>query len=188
MTIAYDYGNALYLNITNKCPCDCVFCIRNNSNGIGGHSLWLEREPTQAEINEALVGLDYNRYEEVVFCGYGEPTSRLDALVSTARLLKEGLALKLPLRLNTNGLGGLTNKTSIVPLIAEYIDAVSISLNAPDAETYVKSLFKISSKSTAQTQQLPTDQEFLYTSRSFSKISCTCLTKRRNALQSIFWG
>jgi len=141
MTIAYDFGDALYLNITNRCPCDCVFCLRRDAEGVNsGQSLWLGREPSFDEIKEALEAVDYARYTEVVFCGYGEPCERLDILLSTAQYIKDKTTL--PIRLNTNGLSDLINKenmsggNSTAKLLAKCIDHVSISLNAPDSETY----------------------------------------------------
>jgi len=138
MTIAYQIGDSLYLNITNQCPCDCIFCIRNETDGINpGQSLWLDHEPTVAEIKAALSAVDFEAYQEIVFCGYGEPTSRLDVLLDIARFLKE--TQKLPIRLNTNGLSDLINRScgqKTAPLLAKYIDMISISLNAPDSLYY----------------------------------------------------
>lgn len=133
MTIAYELGNALYLNITNKCPCDCVFCIRNTGEGVNyGESLWLKHEPAIDEIMKILSETDYSQYREVVFCGYGEPTERLEVLLECAKFLKQHLYV----RLNTNGLSDLINGKKTAPLLANYIDCVSISLNAPDADIY----------------------------------------------------
>ena len=79
MTILYEVGNKLYLNITNRCPCSCTFCIRNNGDGAyGSDSLWLEREPTVQEVIEQLEKTDLNKYAQVVFCGYGEPLERIN--------------------------------------------------------------------------------------------------------------
>jgi len=134
MTIAYELEDSLYLNITNECPCSCTFCIRGQTDGVNpGESLWLDHEPSLEEILAAIKPLDFKKYKEVVFCGYGEPTSRLDILLDCARVLKEK---KLPIRLNTNGLSDLVNKKETVPLLAGLIDTVSISLNAPDAKSY----------------------------------------------------
>ena len=80
MTITYEVGGNLYLNITNRCPCACTFCIRTLCDGAyGSDPLWLEHEPSQEEIFAALEQRDLSRYREVVFCGFGEPTERLDA-------------------------------------------------------------------------------------------------------------
>lgn len=135
MTITYKLYEALYINLTNKCPCDCIFCIRNkNEHRDSNESLWLEREPSLEEVISALDQEDYKQYKEVVFCGYGEPTERLDVLLEAARFLKKKQAL--PVRLNTNGLSDLINGKKTAILLAECIDHISISLNAPDAATY----------------------------------------------------
>ena len=85
MTIVYQVKKALYVNLTNRCPCACRFCLRQNAPGVyGSQSLWLEREPTVQEVISALVQWDLDRYPEVVFCGYGEPTERLDDLLEIA--------------------------------------------------------------------------------------------------------
>ena len=90
MNISYEIGNKLYLNITNKCPCNCTFCIRNNGDGAyGSDPLWLEHQPTAEEIIADIKKRDLDKYSEVVFCGYGEPTCELETLlkaeVSAAR-------------------------------------------------------------------------------------------------------
>lgn len=133
MTIAYRLGNALYLNITNKCPCNCRFCIRDSQEGVNpGESLWLPHEPSLTEILDALSEINFKEYSEIVFCGYGEPTERLDVLLECARAF-EGC---LPVRVNTNGLSDLINGKKTAPLLAEHVNAVHISLNAPDADSY----------------------------------------------------
>ena len=107
MTITYQVKNGIYVNMTNRCPCACTFCLRNNGDSIyGSDSLWLEREPSVAEICDSLSGWDLSRYEEVVFCGYGEPTERLDDLLTVAAFLKKE-SLGVRIRINTNGLSDL---------------------------------------------------------------------------------
>ena len=82
MTITYQAKNAVYVNLTNRCPCNCTFCIRRAGPGVyGSDSLWLEREPTADEVVAALDAVDLARFREIVFCGYGEPTERLDVLL-----------------------------------------------------------------------------------------------------------
>ena len=136
--IVYTYGNQIYLNITNACPCNCVFCVRNNTDGLGDMgSLWLEHEPSFEEIKEAIDNFDFNGYSDVVFCGYGEPTCALEKLLKTAKYIKDTKNTKI--RLNTNGLSDLINKSECTAERMEgLIDAVSISLNASDAEKYEK--------------------------------------------------
>ena len=133
--IIYTYAGSAYMNITNKCPCRCVFCIRSNGDGLGSaESLWLKGDPTIEEIKAEIDSFDFSPYSEVVFCGYGEPTEALDNLIETAKYLKEKHSLKI--RLNSNGLSDLINGKPTAHLLEGIVDSISISLNAPDAESY----------------------------------------------------
>lgn len=138
MTISYEIGNKLYMNITNKCPCSCTFCIRNNSDGAyGSDPLWLEHEPSMEEITADLNDRDLSGYEEIVFCGFGEPTSRLGELIETAEFLKSHESCP-PLRLNTNGLGDLVNGKSTADELCGVFDIISVSLNAGTEDEYMR--------------------------------------------------
>ncbi|MBQ8961716.1 MAG: TIGR04100 family radical SAM protein [Ruminococcus sp.] len=138
MTISYEVGNNLYLNFTNKCPCACTFCIRNSADGAyGSDPLWLEHEPSLEEIWEDLDRRDLAKYDEIVFCGYGEPTERLDVLLEVAGELKARPGCPL-LRINTNGLGDLVNGRSIAEELCSVLDVISVSLNAGTKEEYMK--------------------------------------------------
>ena len=133
--ILYTYKNQVYANITNRCDCSCTFCIRSHKDSIGeADNLWHQSEPTLEEIKEAMDAFDFNGYEELVFCGYGEPTCALENLLASAAYAKEKYGIKI--RLNTNGLANLYHKRNVVPELAKVIDSVSISLNAPTAEKY----------------------------------------------------
>lgn len=135
MTIFYKFEGKIYINITNGCPCDCVFCIRKNGDSIEDNdSLWLEHEPTFKEITEAFEKTDRTGIKEAVFCGYGEPTVRADMLLKTAEYIKAHSDLKI--RLNTNGLVKLIHKDFDISGFAGLVDSVSVSLNAPDAKRY----------------------------------------------------
>lgn len=150
MTIIYPEYNGLYINLTNRCPCSCTFCIRQKASGAefdNVETLWLEHEPTAQEVIEAIKAESkterFKSYKEFVFCGYGEPTEALDVLLEVAAFLKENFTL--PVRINTNGLGNLVNGKDIVPLLAGKIDALSISLNSSNPEIYeatVRPIFK----------------------------------------------
>ena len=130
----YEYGDSLYINLTNKCPNNCEFCLRNFKNGVGEDDLRLSREPNFEDVKEALSLFPLKKYDEIVFCGFGEPMCALSVLSQVGPYLKR---LGLKTRVNTNGLGGLWNKRDDVPqLISKYIDAVSISLNASNRELY----------------------------------------------------
>ena len=135
MSIVYRYGRNLYINMTNRCPCSCVFCVRDSTPKLGdADTLWLKEEPTSEEIYQELRFHLTPEIHEIVFCGYGEPTERLDTLISVADRVHTSLKKKV--RLDTNGLGNLINGRDIVPDLAKVLDSISISLNAPDAETY----------------------------------------------------
>ena len=129
--IVYPIRRSLYVNITNRCTDNCVFCVRNSTDYVMGHNLRLEREPTAKEVIDA-VG-DPKRYDEIVFCGYGEPTLRLDCVIEVARALKSKGA---KIRLTTNGHGNLIHKRSIAGELAGLIDKISVSLNAASSEAY----------------------------------------------------
>ncbi len=138
MTISYEVGNNLYLNFTNKCPCACTFCIRNHADGAyGSDPLWLDHEPTMEEIFADLNKRDMVKYSEVVFCGYGEPTCRLDAVIAVANELKARPNCPI-LRINTNGLGDLINERPIAEKLCSVIDIISVSLNAGTKDEYMK--------------------------------------------------
>lgn len=137
MTITYPVKNGIYINMTNRCPCACTFCLRHNGDGVhGSDSLWLEREPTVQEICESIDSWDLTQYSEVVFCGYGEPTERLDDLLEAAAYIKSKSDIKI--RINTNGLADLIWNEKTAPKLKGLIDAVSISLNATNKEDYFK--------------------------------------------------
>lgn len=130
----YEFEGNLYLNLTNRCPNNCEFCIRNFKKGVSGNDLWLKHEPTYEELIETISLYDLKKYGEIVFCGFGEPMCAL-SLVSMIGpyLKKKGCTL----RINTNGLGNLINRRDdVAKLIAPYIDFVSISLNASTPEGY----------------------------------------------------
>lgn len=137
MTLSYEVGKGLYLNITNKCPCNCTFCIRNNGDGAyGSDPLWLEHQPSAAEVIENLKQRELDKYDEIVFCGYGEPTCELEILKEVAKYIRS--VTKKPIRINTNGLSDLINKRNTAPEFEGVADTISISLNASDADAYDK--------------------------------------------------
>ena len=133
--ILYRIGDKLYVNLTNACPCRCTFCIRQNGDGVGSaDSLWFEHEPSLDEVMEAFGRIRLEEYEELVFCGYGEPTCALENLLAVCRYVRSvGV---IPIRLNTNGLADLIWKKETAPMLEGLVDIVSISLNAPDAQKY----------------------------------------------------
>ncbi|MDH3975884.1 MAG: YchF/TatD family DNA exonuclease [Deltaproteobacteria bacterium] len=131
--IAYRIRDSLYLNITSRCTNACPFCPKNRDFVVKGHYLELERDPDFAEIISAID--DPSPYEEVVFCGFGEPLLRLDVIKEVAAWLKEKGA---KVRINTDGLANAVYKRNILPELDGLIDALSVSLNADTPELYDK--------------------------------------------------
>ena len=137
MTITYPVYNGIYVNMTNRCPCACTFCLRKQSDHVyGSDSLWLEREPTVEEVCESIDKWDLSKYSEIVFCGYGEPTMRLDDLLKVAAYIKS--KSNISVRINTNGLGDLIAGEKVAHKLQGLIDTVSVSLNATNKEDYFK--------------------------------------------------
>ena len=136
MTILYDVGGKLYINLTNKCPCNCTFCIRHNGDGAyGSDSLWLEHEPSLDEVKEAFSKVDMSKYREVVFCGYGEPMERVNEVIAVGEFVKANYG-DVTVRLNTNGLGDKIHGVPTAKLLQGAVDIVSISLNSYCKEKY----------------------------------------------------
>ena len=140
MTITYEYEGALYVNLTNKCNCNCEFCLRHGKaqgSIYTEDSLWLEREPTREEALGSFLSRDIPSYREIVFCGYGEPTYRLNDLLWLVDELKVLYGEKLPpVRINTNGHANLINGRDVCPDLKGRIDTLSISLNSDNAKDY----------------------------------------------------
>ena len=133
MTITYEVGNNLYVNLTNKCSNSCDFCVRTIENAFE-HNLWLEKEPSLEEIIEDIFRRDLNLYSELVFCGFGEPLERLNEVLSVAKEIKDKTKLKV--RINTNGQGNLIHNYDVTPQFKSLIDSISISLNARNEDEY----------------------------------------------------
>lgn len=135
-SITQDNPETIYINLTNKCTNNCVFCIRNLKNPIKGKDLWLENEDvTFEEIKTQLE--KYSNYKEVVFCGYGEPTIKLDLLKDVSKYLKSKTA-GIKIRINTNGQGNLINSKNIIPELKGIVDEISVSLNASNNQAYME--------------------------------------------------
>jgi len=135
VSFTYQIGNALYINVTNRCNADCVFCDRKGYASVVGYNLKMPKSmepPAEVYINE--IG-DPKKYSEIVFCGFGEPTIRMDIIKEVAKYVKEKGGRT---RLNTDGHGNYINKRNILPELAGLIDAVSISLNSADPDQYAQ--------------------------------------------------
>ncbi len=131
-TVSYTIGDRLYLNITDRCTLGCRFCPKNQgSHRVHDYDLTLDHRPAQAEILVAID--DPRRFSEVVFCGFGEPTLRLNVLLDTARHIKQNGGR---VRVNTDGLANLVHKRNVLPEMADCIDALSVSMNAQNDAVY----------------------------------------------------
>ncbi|MGQ9556764.1 MAG: TatD family nuclease-associated radical SAM protein [Desulfurispora sp.] len=128
----YQIGNSLYLNITNRCTNQCVFCIRRSREGVG-YNLWLSREPGLHELVQKIG--NPTRYGEIVFCGYGEPLLRPELVGEVARVLKSRGG---QVRINTNGQVRLWYNGDLAGGLLGHVDCVNISLNAHSAEEYIR--------------------------------------------------
>lgn len=136
--IIYTLEGGVYLNITNKCPCNCAFCIRSKGDAVGdAEKLWFDEEPTFEEIKKAIDDFDFSKVDNAVFCGYGEPTNAYDNLLAAAKYLRS-VNPDINLRLNTNGLSDLINGKPTAEELSENFDTISVSLNEPTSEKYDK--------------------------------------------------
>jgi len=136
----YWLDNKLYLNITNQCSNNCYFCLKRYKRGVGGFNLKLTHEPTAKEIIIELAEVLHMRnWEELVFCGFGEPTERLDVLLEVTRWVKQNYRRPLKIRLDTNGHGYILNRGRDVAaeLKVTGVEKISVSLNAGNKETYM---------------------------------------------------
>lgn len=135
--LLYFLDNKPYLNVTNACTNACVFCLRNQKEDVQGANLWLQKD---AELNDFLSQIKANaeklkKADEIVFCGYGEPLIRLDIVVEIAKYLKENYP-NIKIRINTNGHANAIHKKNVAPLLAPYVDTISISLNGENEDKY----------------------------------------------------
>ncbi len=129
------FAKKIYINITNKCNCACTFCLRNTKEMNEHNNLWIKKEPTAEEIIAAFEAYDWGNLDEIVFCGFGEPTMCIDVVLEVAKYLK-AKHKEVPLRMNTNGSGNRQNGRDITKELKGLIDTISISLNASNAKKY----------------------------------------------------
>jgi len=132
-SIAYIIGDNLYLNITNRCSNKCDFCIRFKTKVFNNkYPLWLKAEPSTQDIIKAIG--DASKYKEVVFCGFGEPLIRLEQVLEVSKYLKE--KYNSYIRIDTDGEANLYHKKNILPQLKGLVDAISVSLNAHNADIF----------------------------------------------------
>lgn len=136
--IVYTLEGGVYLNITNKCPCNCAFCIRSKGDAVGdAEKLWFDNEPDIDEIKKAIDDFDFTKVDSAVFCGYGEPTNAYDNLIKAVAYIRN-INPNINLRLNTNGLSDLINNKPTAKELSGIFDTISVSLNEPTSEKYDK--------------------------------------------------
>lgn len=127
----------IYVNLTNRCPCMCTFCLRKTKEMLESNSLWLNKEPDVNEVISEFESINLKQYNEVIFCGFGEPTERLYDLLEIAKYIKTRCN-EMPIRINTNGLSDLMYEKNTAPLLKGLVDTVSISLNASTSEEFYR--------------------------------------------------
>ena len=131
-------GKNIYVNMTNKCPCSCVFCLRQTKKQQENNTLWLkDGEPSIEEVLELFSKYDLNIINELVFCGFGEPLERLEDVCAVNDSLKNTYP-NLKVRLITFGLANLIYGRVVTPELEGRFDTVSISLNAPDENEFLE--------------------------------------------------
>lgn len=131
------FTNNIYVNLTNKCPCACTFCLRSTKQMMTENSLWLENEPSYKQIIEEFDNTNIDNCREIIFCGFGEPLERVETVIKVAKYLKER-KLDISIRINTNGLGNLIHGKDITKCLKGVVDTISISLNASTKEKYLE--------------------------------------------------
>ena len=146
--LVYVLDGKIYINLTNKCTNDCIFCLRKDKSDVKGQELWLESEDFGAdEVIEQLVeklnSLKVEKLEneitiqplEIIFCGYGEPMLKLDILKEVAKYIKENIP-QVKVRVNTNGHANYVYKRNVVPELKGLVDEFSVSLNGENSKEY----------------------------------------------------
>lgn len=136
--LVYLLDGKIYINLTNSCTNNCVFCIRNIKEDVVGANLFLNTENVKAEdVIKQLEAMKDNLSSEIVFCGYGEPMLKLNILKEVAKYIKKNYP-KTILRVNTNGHANLVYKKNVLPELKGLIDKFSVSLNGENEEVYNK--------------------------------------------------
>lgn len=158
MEYAYRYGDPrrLYLNVTNRCTNSCNFCIRCHVRGLSGADLWGGPEPDLSLLRDAVQKYGGPEdFDEFVWCGFGEPTYRLDLILEASAWLRRGGAR---IRLNTNGHACLIHGCDVLPELAGAVDSASVSLNAPDCARYLE--LCLPDPDSVLTEQIPDPSDF----------------------------
>lgn len=135
--LVYELDGKIYINLTNKCTNDCIFCLRKDKDDVKGQRLWLDDENSTSEdvIKQFKEIKLHNDSNEVIFCGYGEPLLKLDVLKEVAQYIKKNYP-SIKIRINTNGHANYVYKRDIVPELKGLIDTISVSLNGESSQEY----------------------------------------------------
>lgn len=135
--LVYLLEGKIYINLTNLCTNECQFCIRSLKDDVCGKNLWLKNDTVTAdEVIKQLKTLKKDE-TEIVFCGYGEPTLKLDILKEVAKFIKENYK-GVKVRVNTNGHANIIYKRNVIPELIGLVDEFSVSLNACDERMYME--------------------------------------------------
>lgn len=133
-TLVYLLDGKIYINLTNKCTNDCIFCLRKDKDDVVGQTLWLDDEnSTASDVIKQFETFDVT--SEVIFCGYGEPMLKLEVLKEVAKYIKEKYP-QTKIRVNTNGHANFVYKRNVVPKLKGLVDEFSVSLNGSTKEEY----------------------------------------------------
>lgn len=135
--LVYTLEGKIYINLTNRCTNDCIFCLRKDKDDVKGQELWLDDENSTAQdvINQFEKIYSLTPSKEVIFCGYGEPMLKLDEMKDVAKYLKQTYS-DIKIRVNTNGHANYVYKRNVVPEMKGLIDEFSVSLNGATKEEY----------------------------------------------------
>lgn len=132
--LVYELEKKIYINLTNRCTNDCVFCLRKDKDDVCGQQLWLDTEDfTYEDVIEQLKKFELS--SEVIFCGYGEPLLKFEVLRQVAKYIKENYP-EIRIRINTNGHANYVYKKDVVLELVGLIDEISVSLNGDCDEEY----------------------------------------------------
>lgn len=133
-TLVYLLDGKIYINLTNRCTNDCIFCLRRDKSDVKGQELWLDDENSTAQ--DVIKQFEtFEPTKEVIFCGYGEPMLKLEELKQVAKYIKDKYP-EIKIRVNTNGHANFVYKRNVVPELKGLIDEFSVSLNGATKEEY----------------------------------------------------
>lgn len=141
--LVYLLDGKIYINLTNRCTNDCIFCLRKDKDDVVGQTLWLDDENSTADDVIKQFELKRNElltthnlpFKEVIFCGYGEPMLKFDVMKQVAKYIKDKYP-ETKIRVNTNGHANYVYKKNVVPECKGLIDEFSVSLNGSTKEEY----------------------------------------------------